>query len=275
MLAKFFLHYSQAPPELHGIDTTVTKVSATEAHKARGQLGLKLTVHMLKTSIPHNSSAPLLLIFPAPTLQGYPPVSHTTRVCAAYEWHSCKKVFLKDSWQINLHSILSEGEMYRRLNGAGICNVPTCLAYGDVLCMEEQKTQTMRFLGETVLIAHTHHWLVLDAIRYMSTAFGSTCELVSEIHDALIAHSDTLKKAGILHHDLSPSNIIIYLSQGLLINWDLLKLVDILMSMQIQGTWQFMSVVLLYDQHASHMFVDNLESSLYILLWTALMNIPS
>ncbi|KAI5990792.1 hypothetical protein EDC04DRAFT_2587756 [Pisolithus marmoratus] len=278
MLAKFFSCYSQAPPELCGIDTTVTEASATEAHKARWQLGLKLTVHILKTSIPHNGSAPLLLIFPAPTPQGYPPVSHAMRVCAAYEWHSHKKVFLKDS------CILSEGEMYRRLNGAGICNVPTCLAYGDVLCMGEQKTQTVQFLGEdwlcpleAVLIAHTHHQLVLDTIGCMLTAFGSACELVSAIHDALIAHSDALKKAGILHCNLSPSNIIIYLGQGLLIDWDLSKLVNMVGPRQLTctGTWQFMSVALLYDQHASHTFVDDLESSLYILLWVALMNIPS
>ncbi|KAI6021754.1 hypothetical protein BKA83DRAFT_4003553, partial [Pisolithus microcarpus] len=85
-------------------------------------------------------------------------------------------------------------------------------------------------------------------------------------------HSDALKKAGILHHNLSPGNIIIYLSWGLLIDWDLSKLVDIVGPRQLTctGTWQFMSVVLLYDQHASHMFVDNLELSLYILLWMAL-----
>ncbi|KAI5982205.1 hypothetical protein EDC04DRAFT_2520858, partial [Pisolithus marmoratus] len=109
-----------------------------------------------------------------------------------------------------------EGETYRRLNRAGIHNVPTCLAYGDVLCMEEQKTQTVQFSGEdwlcplgAVLIAHTHHQLVLDANRCMLTAFGSAHELVSAIHDALIAHSDTLKKASILHCDLIPGNIII------------------------------------------------------------------
>ncbi|KIK28355.1 hypothetical protein PISMIDRAFT_84125, partial [Pisolithus microcarpus 441] len=96
--------------------------------------------------------------------------------------------------------------------------------------------------------------LVLDTIGYMLTAFGSACELVSAIHDTLIAHSNALKKAGILHHNLSPGNIIIYLSWGLLINWDLSKLVDIVGPRQLTctGTWQFMSVVLLYDQHASH-----------------------
>ncbi|KAI6096466.1 hypothetical protein F5141DRAFT_1012191, partial [Pisolithus sp. B1] len=40
------------------------------------------------------------------------------------------------------------------------------------------------------------------------------------------AHYNALKKASILHHDLSPGNIIIFLGWGLLINWDLSKLVD-------------------------------------------------
>ncbi|KAI6022802.1 hypothetical protein BKA83DRAFT_3998296, partial [Pisolithus microcarpus] len=85
-------------------------------------------------------------------------------------------------------------------------------------------------------------------------------------------HYDTLKKAGILHCDLSPGNIIIFLRQGLLINWDLSKLVDTVgpRQMTCTGTWQFMSVALLYDQQAPHMFVDDLESSLFILLWTVL-----
>ncbi|KAI6096465.1 hypothetical protein F5141DRAFT_1067714 [Pisolithus sp. B1] len=140
-LAEFFSHYSQASPELCGIDTTVTEASAAEAHQAREQLDLQPMVHMLKTSIPCDVSTLLLLIFPAPTPQGYPPVGHATQAYAAYEWHSHKKFFLKDSWHINLDSILSEGEMYRRLNCAGVHNVPTCLAFMDVPSTAEQKTQ--------------------------------------------------------------------------------------------------------------------------------------
>ncbi|KAI6015745.1 hypothetical protein PISMIDRAFT_67594, partial [Pisolithus microcarpus 441] len=85
-------------------------------------------------------------------------------------------------------------------------------------------------------------------------------------------HYNALKKAGILHCNLSPGNIIIFLGWGLLIDWDLSKLVDTVgpRQMTCTGTWQFMSMALLYDQQAPHMFMDDLESSLFILLWMVL-----
>ena len=38
-----------------------------------------------------------------------------------------------------------------------------------------------------------------------------------------------------------------------------------------QGTWQFMSARLIGNMEGPHVLVDDLESSIYILLWTALM----
>ncbi|KIJ67275.1 hypothetical protein HYDPIDRAFT_25744 [Hydnomerulius pinastri MD-312] len=77
-LAEFFLHYSQAPPELHGIDTTVTAASEAEAQLAREQLKLTLATRMLKTSVLYTGNTPLLLIFPASVATGLPPVGHAT-----------------------------------------------------------------------------------------------------------------------------------------------------------------------------------------------------
>lgn len=38
-----------------------------------------------------------------------------------------------------------------------------------------------------------------------------------------------------------------------------------------QGTWQFMSAQLISQQGGAHEFVDDLESSIYVLLWVTLM----
>ncbi|KIJ58972.1 hypothetical protein HYDPIDRAFT_101636, partial [Hydnomerulius pinastri MD-312] len=87
-----------------------------------------------------------------------------------------------------------------------------------------------------------------------------------------IAHEDAFK-IGVLHRDVSAGNIIIFLGHGLLIDWDLAKSVDSKGPRQIMctGTWQFMSVELIYDRKAPHTFRDDLESTFYVLLWTAVM----
>ncbi|KIM82818.1 hypothetical protein PILCRDRAFT_70281, partial [Piloderma croceum F 1598] len=83
-------------------------------------------------------------------------------------------------------------------------------------------------------------------------------------------------EAGILHRDFSPGNIIILMDgTGRLIDWDLSKP----LSMQEAtprcatrtGTWQFMSAKLIGNLGGRHDLQDDLESSLYVLLWTALM----
>lgn len=104
------------------------------------------------------------------------------------------------------------------------------------------------------------------------------------------AHQDVYQNAKILHRDLSVGNIIIYQGKGFLINWDLAKLVIIQGPQQmtctvssfhaqthcinffgIQGTWQFRSAHLVKNTHTVHGIEDDLEFSLYIVLWTALM----
>ncbi|KIJ09916.1 hypothetical protein PAXINDRAFT_86801 [Paxillus involutus ATCC 200175] len=91
------------------------------------------------------------------------------------------------------------------------------------------------------------------------------------------AHEDVLHKAGILHCNISPGNIIIHIGKGLLIDWDLAKLVTTSGHRQTTrtGTWQFMPVTLLCDPNAAHTFTDDLESSFWVHLWTSLMTIQS
>lgn len=120
----------------------------------------------------------------------------------------------------------------------------------------------------------------------------------SIIHRCL-AHRHAYE-ANILHRDLSPGNIIIdEKGKGLLIDWDLSKPVtlngeetprcatrtvsnDYLFPVMInanpengfQGTWQFMSANLIIHPNARHEFIDDLESSLYVLLWVVMLYSP-
>ncbi|KIK78128.1 hypothetical protein PAXRUDRAFT_41556, partial [Paxillus rubicundulus Ve08.2h10] len=73
---------------------------------------------------------------------------HAMRACAAYKWHTKHVFFLKGSWCVLLDGIMSEGEMYKRLKDADVCNVPTCLAFVDVECIPKQQPQTVRLSKE-------------------------------------------------------------------------------------------------------------------------------
>jgi len=94
---------------------------------------------------------------------------------------------------------------------------------------------------------------------------------------------------GYLHQDVSSGNIIIAFGGGYLIDWDLAKPTKIETPCHVtrtvcrtvvlclpsdeswQGTWQFMSARLIQNRSAIHTFRDDLESSFWVLLWTALM----
>ncbi|KIM63813.1 hypothetical protein SCLCIDRAFT_116499, partial [Scleroderma citrinum Foug A] len=87
-----------------------------------------------------------------------------------------------------------------------------------------------------------------------------------------LAHQAAIM-VGILHWDLSPSNIIIVGGCGYLIDWDFMKYTKTASCRRIThtGIWQFMSANLVEDASAVHTFQDDLESLFWLLLWTAIM----
>jgi serine/threonine protein kinase len=115
-----------------------------------------------------------------------------------------------------------------------------------------------------------------------------------------IAHEAAYNRCGILHRDISPSNILISEENeggGLLIDWDLCKIVNstehkarcaarmvriecflictaVLMNWN-QGTWQFMAADLIANPRISQTFVHDLESAFYIMFWLSLKYLPN
>jgi len=98
--------------------------------------------------------------------------------------------------------------------------------------------------------------------------------MVTAVRDSLIALMDAYG-AGVLHRDFSAGNIIIADGKGWLIDWDLSKPVSLLSETPRRasrtGTWQFMSAGLVSGIYDQHDFKDDLESSVYVLLWVTLM----
>ncbi|KAG1719270.1 uncharacterized protein EDB91DRAFT_1006881, partial [Suillus paluster] len=68
---------------------------------------------------------------------------------------------------------------------------------------------------------HIHCCLVLDLVGKQLCEFTSSHELITAVHDALIAHKDAYYNVGMFHQDISPGNIVIYNDKGILIDWDL------------------------------------------------------
>ncbi|KAF8271223.1 hypothetical protein EI94DRAFT_1497197, partial [Lactarius quietus] len=90
-------------------------------------------------------------------------------------------------------------------------------------------------------------------------------------------------KASVLHRNISIGNIMIIdneneredLHSGMLIDWDLSKLIDPNKSCTPHqytrtGTWQFMTAALIKEANITHTFVHDLESAFWVVLWMAL-----
>lgn len=240
-------------------------VGDEEADLARSQLKSLSTTHMFKAKIPNvDGSGSLTLIIPQPTMTRKPHllVGHWTHACPAFDLVNEKPVMIMDSWRVSLpdsywKARLTSCTMFPILQTAlhimisGMLNwqVPTCLSL------------------HTLFTAWS---LILWAKKL--THLKSTRQLTVSVRDALIAHKGAFELAKVLHQDLSVGNIVIYKGKGHLVDWDLAKLVNIQGPRQTTrtGTCQFMSAYLIEHSNATHMVEDDLESGLFVILWTAL-----
>jgi len=195
-LVEFFSQFSQAPPTLCGVDTSVSVAPSRGAALARTRLNLPLKIAMFKTSIPGSGGNPTTIIFPRCEASPTTPACRGTRTCPAYDLAGDRVVFFKDSWCIKADDILPEGQIYAQLNAQNVPHVPVCLAFGDVDSLPEQQPQTSRFSTadwacqrRLVITAHVHSRHLLDIVGQSLTNFSCTRELVQAVHDALIGES--------------------------------------------------------------------------------------
>ncbi|KAF9060609.1 hypothetical protein BDP27DRAFT_1452639 [Rhodocollybia butyracea] len=172
-------------------------------------------------------------------------------------------MLLKDFWRNWKYD--SKYETYKALECKGVSHVPHALAGEDIAGRFQQT--------EVLGIKLVHFCLVLDVVGEPLTKCISTHQFAQIISDALQAHYEAYRKAGVLHRDISSGNIIFFKSRGYLIDWERsIKVTGIppaARTTERTGTWQFMSIKLLEDPDSPHQVRDDLESFFYVMLFMA------
>ncbi|KAF9061043.1 hypothetical protein BDP27DRAFT_1301405 [Rhodocollybia butyracea] len=191
------------------------------------------------------------------------PVGQGTRCFVAFDHENRRLVLLKDFWRNWKYD--SEYETYKALECKGLSHVPHALAGEDIAgCFQQTKVLGIKLV---------HFRLVLDVVGEPFTKCISTHQFAQIISDALQAHYEAYRKAGVLHRDISSGNIIFFKSRGDLIDWERsIKVTGIppaARTTERTGTWQFMSIKLLEDPDSPHQVRDDLESFFYVMLFMA------
>jgi hypothetical protein len=191
-LLDFFRRYYEAPEDIRGVDTTVGVPSKREAKLARECLELKKDEALVKITVP-GETGETHYVTRVPTAGPYTPPGRATRGFVAYDIGRKRKVFLKDTWRVDLPDIKQEGETYKLLWDAGVRNIAACSAAADIPnhCTRthtfEKKSWACKVMIE--LIPHQHYRLVLDVVGQSLTDFSSSFEMLGSVRDALICKS--------------------------------------------------------------------------------------
>ncbi|OBZ73899.1 hypothetical protein A0H81_06300 [Grifola frondosa] len=189
-----------------------------------------------------------------------------------------------------------EGDILAYLNKMGVRNVPTALCHGDVVGQVTAtqdvwktiprmpwNTTCSRYDPPSKLV---HYRLVEKEVGQPLSEFKTSLELVKLISDCLIAHEDAANLACVLHHDVSPGNMIMYpvevtnrkgvtkhLWTGLLNDWELSKpitkpgTVGVARREGRTNAWKFVSSAILDDKFRQLTIEDELESFFYVLVY--------
>jgi serine/threonine protein kinase len=165
---------------------------------------------------------------------------------------------MKDSWRLVIDRVPKEGDIYSKFKANAVPNVPHCSNSGDIGNKTYHSTRTGEFIDKDWapnymydFTSHRHYRLILDDIGQPLDNFKCSQDMVRAVYAALIgkfflgilgkvevylselctpvAH-ESAYRLGILHHDISPGNILITSDKnfngGLLIDWDLCKDMD-------------------------------------------------
>ncbi|TBU38581.1 hypothetical protein BD309DRAFT_1056444 [Dichomitus squalens] len=210
-------------------------------------------------------------------------VGRCTRGYIAFNLAEKTLCFLKDSWRAVVPGrTRPEHEVYQRLHarlnasGCSTDGLPTLLCGGDVGGHEAQKTRVHSEITQAQPVPRAHHRLVLCEVGLPLEKFGDFHSLVQLMGQAVDTHADAWRHAGVLHRDISVSNILIKydMKEGeavgsMLCDWDLSKYKEELVLEPTQpdrtGTWAFKSALSLLFPWKRYELSDDVESFVHVL----------
>ncbi|KAI0690803.1 hypothetical protein BC835DRAFT_161772 [Cytidiella melzeri] len=210
------------------------------------------------------------------SVTSYSPTGRATKGYIAFNQQKLRLCFLKDYWVPNTRRIRPELTVYKRLQETGVRHVATALGGGYVA---NQCTVTQKYLvGDEVLLQYRHYRLAMDELARPLENYKSSSEMILVVYDALQGHEEAWTKAGILHRDISASNIMRVVDQddeddavvrGILNDWDLCKYESEMDKKPTQhnrsGTWAFMSAVALRYPFKPNDLADDLEAFVHVI----------
>ncbi|GJE97879.1 hypothetical protein PsYK624_141010 [Phanerochaete sordida] len=211
------------------------------------------------------------------------PTGRCTRTYIAYDLDSGDLVYIKDSWRSkkNLHA---EADTYLRLKKHGVQHVATLLAGGDVggsASPQHTVSQEYQPDGPHKDFERAHHRVVFKEIGRPLDGYPNSGELMILVSHAAIGHYEALTKAGVLHRDVSLSNMLIDVEsprkrlRGFLTDWDLCRYLedyhqDLPPSPARSGTWPYLSALALTYPKKPQELSDDLESFVNVIVCLAL-----
>lgn len=190
------------------------------------------------------------------SLDYYKEVESTANLRRGLRWGTHRK-FAKTNFRERRRSIKEQGQEV-------ICNVDGLAEYTE---------ETDNFFQNRILAC-----IVTSPVGRPLYTFQSLTELLQVFRDAIKCHRSLYYDAKILHQDISPGNMIILDSQdegkpkGILIDLD--SAIEVAEGLRtepgITGTRPFMAIGVLKSEY--HTYRHDLESFLYVFLWTIITN---
>jgi hypothetical protein len=190
-LVEFFRRYNLLDSAIRGVDESVETPLESEAMRAREILRLKSDIPLVKLAVPGPKDKDMrYYIGPMPKiLRHVSPTGRCTRTFVAYDLQTEERVFVKDTWRIDLPDMETEGEIYKELKQAEVSHIASSVHAAD---LPNHHTLTEAYVDKpwarpipNYLRPHQHYRLVLGVVARPLTSFKSSWELVTAMGDAL------------------------------------------------------------------------------------------
>ncbi|KAI0690210.1 hypothetical protein BC835DRAFT_1417939 [Cytidiella melzeri] len=310
LLAEFFWRHNHMSDEAKGWDPTARLAEKTDENVFREAIDTfrkKERRKLPKIEDTFSGNYPVYemsvedeernmkLLVRRPVFKSTSAVGRATRGYVAVSQEQDHAVlFLKDTWRVNHHLLLTETEVYKLLEKYGVPHVPRLICGGDVKG-SDGKAQTTRSeawttyqtlpVGYSILRVHTHHRIV-QRVAYPIESANNSKEYVTAFCDVVtVIESAHETQPKILHRDISLGNVMLEdgldehgvpRALGLLCDWDHANAVAVIPGQEYKnqnyrsGTWAFMSIGMLKNPRKPQELLDDLEAMFWSMLYGAL-----